>query len=188
MHFSVLKSMHRVEREGEEIKALAEEKGIYVEEAIWTRYMPSGEMIQDIIASEIIGDIKTVTCNLAYPISHVERIIRPELAGGALLDVGVYGLNFIIMHLGKDFAKLESSVTMTETGVDGQESIIFHYSDGKLAVTTHSIYVRSDRRGILRRKRIHNCRQHQQFAENRSVRHGRQSDEKVQSTEADQWI
>lgn len=136
-------------KQAEEIKALAEEKRIYVAEAIWTRYMPSREMIQDIIASGIIGDIKTVTCNLAYPISHVERIIRPELAGGALLDVGVYGLNFIIMHLGKDFAKLESSVMMTETGVDGQESITFHYSDGKMAVTTHSIYGRSDRRGIF---------------------------------------
>ena len=136
-------------KEAEEIVALAAEKKVYLAEAIWTRYMPSRQMIQQVISSGIIGEIKTVTCNLAYPISHVERIIRPELAGGALLDVGVYGINFIMMHLGKEYKKIESSVMMTDTGVDGQESITFHYGDGKMAVTTHSIYGRSDRKGIF---------------------------------------
>ena len=64
-------------------------------------------MIDELISSGIIGEIKTVTCNLSYPISNVERIIRPELAGGALLDIGVYGINFIIMHLGKDFKDID---------------------------------------------------------------------------------
>ena len=136
-------------REAEEIVALAAEKKVYLAEAIWTRYMPSRKMIQDVIASGVIGEIKTVTCNLAYRICEVERIIRPELAGGALLDVGVYGINFILMHLGKDYSDIESSVMMTDTGVDGQESITFKYNDGTMAVTTHSIYGRSDRKGIF---------------------------------------
>lgn len=136
-------------KQTEEIIALASEKKVYLGEAIWTRYMPSRKMIDELLRSGIIGEIKTVTCNLSYPISGKERLIRPELAGGALLDLGVYGLNFIIMHFGKNFTNIESSVVMTETGVDGQETITVKYPDGKMAVSTHSMYGRSDRKGIF---------------------------------------
>lgn len=135
--------------QAEEIAALASEKKVYVAEAIWTRYMPSRQIINEILGSGVIGDIRTMTCNLSYPISKIERLIRPELAGGALLDVGVYGLNFIVMHMGKDISDIESSVMMHETGVDGQESITVKYRDGRMAVTTHSMYGRSDRKGIF---------------------------------------
>ena len=135
--------------QAEEVISLAEKKGVYLAEAIWTRYMPSRKMIDELISSGIIGEIKTVTCNLSYPISNVERIIRPELAGGALLDIGVYGINFIIMHLGKDFKDIDSTVMMTDTGVDGQETLVFKYANGTMAVATHSIYNRSDRKGIF---------------------------------------
>ena len=135
--------------QAEEVISLAEQKGVYLAEAIWTRYMPSRKMIDELISSGIIGEIKTVTCNLSYPISNVERIIRPELAGGALLDIGVYGINFIIMHLGKDFKDIDSTVMITDTGVDGQETLVFKYANGTMAVATHSIYNRSDRKGIF---------------------------------------
>lgn len=136
-------------KQTEEIIALASEKKVYLGEAIWTRYMPSRKMIDELLMSGIIGEIKTATCNLSYPISGKERLIRPELAGGALLDLGVYGLNFIMMHFGKDFTNIESSVIMTETGVDGQETITVKYPEGKMAVSTHSMYGRSDRKGIF---------------------------------------
>ena len=136
-------------KQAEEIIGLASEKKVYLAEAIWTRYMPSRNIINEILESGIVGDIKTVSCNLSYSIADKERIIRPELAGGALLDIGIYGINFILMHFGKGFEKIESSVMMTETGVDGQETIVFKYPDGKMAVTTHSIYGRSDRNGVF---------------------------------------
>jgi predicted dehydrogenase len=75
--------------------------------------------------------------------------MKPELAGGALLDVGVYGVNFALMHFGTDIERIESSVQMTETGVDGMESITLFYRDGRMAVLTHGIYGRSDRKGIF---------------------------------------
>lgn len=137
------------QKEAEEIIALATEKKVYLAEALWTRYMPSRKMIDDLLQSGEIGEIKTATCNLSYPISDKERLIRPDLAGGALLDIGIYGLDFFVMHLGKKITKIQSSVMMTETGVDGQESITLQYEDGKMAVTTHSIYGRSDRKGIF---------------------------------------
>ena len=132
-----------------QIAALAREKGVYVAEAIWTRYMPSRAMINEVLASSIIGNVTALTATLCYPVAYKERCIRPELAGGALLDVGVYCLNFALMHFGDDIARMDSSVRMTNTGVDGQESITLHYRDGRIAVLTAGILSRSDRKGIF---------------------------------------
>jgi len=135
--------------QAEMIAETAKEKGLYVAEAIWTRYMPSRKLIDEILASGIIGKVNTLTANLSYAIAYKDRIMKPELAGGALLDIGVYGLNFAIMHFGDDFQRIDSSVTLTDTGVDGMETITLHYPDGSMAVLTHSIYCRSDRKGII---------------------------------------
>lgn len=136
-------------KQAKEIKELAAKQGVFVAEAIWTRYMPSRKMIQDVLASGMIGNATTLTANLSYVISQNYRIIAPELAGGALLDVGVYGVNFATMHFGEDIERIESSVQFTETGVDGRESITIFYKDGRMAVLTHGIYARSDRKGIF---------------------------------------
>ena len=132
-----------------EIKELSQKEGVFVAEAIWTRYMPSRNMINEIIDSGIIGKVSALTANLSYTISQIYRIVAPELAGGALLDVGVYGLNFAIMHFGSDIERIESSVQFTDTGVDGMESITIFFKDGRMAVLTHGIYARSDRKGIF---------------------------------------
>lgn len=135
--------------EAKEIKKLAAENKVYVAEAIWTRYMPARQAVDEVIKSNIIGKISMVTCSLAYNIGEVERIIRPELAGGALLDLGVYGLNFIIMHFGKDIERVKASVVKAETGVDAKESITVIYKNGLMAVTNHCIYGRADNKGIF---------------------------------------
>lgn len=87
-------------RQAEEVFAAACEKGLYVAEAIWTRYLPSRQMIDKLIAEDAIGKPCQVTANFAYVLSHLERMYKPELAGGALLDLGVYPLNFASMVLG----------------------------------------------------------------------------------------
>lgn len=127
----------------------ARENGIFAAEAIWPRYMPSRKIIDDVIESGAIGRVNTLTANLSYVIHQVPRIVQPELAGGALLDIGVYGINFALMHFGTDIERVESSVQMTDTGVDAMETITIFYHDGRMAVLTHSIYARSDRKGII---------------------------------------
>ena len=132
-----------------EIKALAVSEGVFAAEAIWTRYMPSRTIINEILESGAIGKPCTMTASLSYAISHKERLIRPELAGGALLDVGIYCLNFALMHFGKDIDRIETSVQMTDTGVDGQETITVFYRDGRMASLCSGIYGRSDRSGMI---------------------------------------
>lgn len=135
--------------QAKEIQKLAKEAGVFVAEAIWTRYMPSRKMIWEVLESGVIGKVTILTANLSYVISQNYRIVAPELAGGALLDVGVYGLNFATMHFGEEIERIESSVQMTDTGVDGMETITIFYKDGRMAVLTHGIYARSDRKGIF---------------------------------------
>ena len=131
------------------VAEFAREKGLFAAEAIWPRYMPSRAIIDRVIESGVIGKVNTLTANLSYVIGGVRRIREPELAGGALLDIGVYGLNFALMHFGEDIERVESSVQMTDTGVDAMETITLFYRDGRMAVLTHSIYARSDRKGII---------------------------------------
>ena len=135
--------------QAKQIKQMSIENNVYVAEAIWPRYMPSRKIINDVINSNIIGTPKILTANLSYPIYMNKRIVDINLAGGALLDVGVYGINFALMHFGKDIKKIESSCQKTDTGVDAQESITIHYNDGRMVVLTHGIYSRSDRKGII---------------------------------------
>lgn len=135
--------------QAEEVLALAEKKGLLLTEAIWTRYMPARGMIKELLESGVIGNACMLTANLCYLINWKERIMRPELAGGALLDIGIYPLNFAVMAFGDDIVKVDSSVQMTETGVDGQESITLHFADGKMAVLNSSINGLGDRRGII---------------------------------------
>ena len=136
-------------QQAKKIQDAAAQKGVYVAEAIWTRYMPSRKVINDVLASGVIGKPNTLTANLSYIISHKERIHNPALAGGALLDIGVYGVNFALMHFGTDIERVESSVKMLDTGVDAMETITIFYRDGRMAVLTHSVFCRSDRKGII---------------------------------------
>ena len=132
-----------------EVREYAKEKGLYLAEAIWTRYMPSRQIIREILESGIVGEVKTLTANLFYPVFGKERIAKPELAGGALLDVGVYALNFAVMFFGKEIDRIESSVQMTDTGVDAQENITLFFRDGRMAALQAGICGRSDRKGIF---------------------------------------
>ncbi len=132
-----------------QIEAYAREHQVFAAEAIWTRYMPSRAMIQEILDSGMIGQARMLTANLVYPVSHRKRVSDPALAGGALLDVGVYGLNFAFMLFGTQIEKVVSSVRFLETGVDGMETITLTYKDGRMAVITAGIIARSDRAGII---------------------------------------
>lgn len=119
--------------QAERALALAKEKGVLVTEAIWTRYVPMRRMLDELLASGAIGTPRVLTANLGYTIYDKERIRRPELAGGALLDVGVYVLSFAAMVFGTQVERMESSVRLMDTGVDMQESITLHYPDGRMA-------------------------------------------------------
>lgn len=136
-------------QEAIEAYAYAKEKGVLLAEAMWVRYMPMTITLKEILASGRIGDIVGLTANLGYSIMHKERILRPELGGGALLDLGVYTLNFATTVLGDDVKKIAGSVVMHETGVDRQEFITLTYENGVMASLYNTALTVADRKGVI---------------------------------------
>lgn len=135
--------------QAEEVLRRAEEAGVYVTEAIWTRYMPARAMLADLLQAGTIGQPYMLTANLGYEIEQKQRIHDPALAGGALLDVGVYVLNFASMVFGNEIARMESSVEMMDTGVDRTENITLHYADGRIAMLMATAALCTDRRCVV---------------------------------------
>ena len=82
-----------------EVVALAEEKGVFLCEAMWTRFLPAVQMVKDWIFAGKIGKVESVEADFSMPLSHIERLQKPELAGGALLDLGIYSLTFADIFL-----------------------------------------------------------------------------------------
>ena len=120
-------------RQAEEVLNLAEQKKVPVTEAIWTRYQPARKLMDDVIASGEIGEVKLVSSTLSYGNCHRERIYDPILAGGALLDLGVYVINFASMILETEVIRRESSVQLLDTGVDAQETMTLFYPNEAMA-------------------------------------------------------
>lgn len=148
-HVLCEKSFTVNEKQAAEVLRIAKEKNLLLTEAIWTRYMPSRKMIDDLLAENVVGDVKKMTANLNYPLLEKERIVKPELAGGALLDVGIYPLNFAYMHFGDQVKKMHSAAQMTSAGVDGENGMILLYEDGRMAVLNSGIHGKSDSQGVF---------------------------------------
>ena len=137
------------ERQAKEIFEFAESKKLFVTEAMWTRYMPMRAKLNEVIGSNVIGEPTMLTANLGYNVSAKDRINLPELGGGALLDLGVYTLNFASMVFGNDVTDIASICTFNNLGMDMQDSITLRYKDGKMAVLNATALGLSDRSGVI---------------------------------------
>ena len=135
--------------QAEKLIRTAEEKGIFISEAIWTRYMPLSHKVKEIMESGIIGQPRVITATLCYMMEHKERIVKPELCGGALLDLGVYALNFARMYFGTDIVRTVSNCHLGPTGMDMHECISLSFADGRMANLQSGALCLNDRQGII---------------------------------------
>lgn len=115
----------------EEVLKLSEEKGVFCGEAMWIRFMPMYRILSEYIQEGIIGHVRSITCSLGYDLRQKERVLKPELAGGALLDLGVYPINLMSMFYGPEMPAISSSCAKFETGVDAMENLQFMYQGGR---------------------------------------------------------
>lgn len=132
-----------------ELFEMAKSKNLLLTEAIWTRYMPMRKTLDEIVASGVIGEITSLTANLGYVVGHLPRMQEPGLAGGALLDLGVYPINFASMVFGDKIREVSSSAVLTESKVDAVNSITLIYEDGKMAQLHSNMMAATDRRGMI---------------------------------------
>jgi len=156
-----------------EVIALAEEKGVFLCEAMWTRFLPAVQMVKDWILAGKIGKVESVEADFSMPLSHIERLQKPELAGGALLDLGIYSLTFADIFLtdeaicrvgrenavsgsviSKDCAKNHIVQTKTKcvkfhTGVDATDWIDLTYANGQVAHLKTSMVASLKNEGVI---------------------------------------
>lgn len=135
--------------EAKEVVTLARKKNLFLAEAIWTRYMPSRGIITSLILSGAIGDPYYIEANLGYRIFDKERIYSPILGGGALLDVGVYPLNFIDMFVVDKIKEINVMSKLHPTGVDETISGNITFNNGILAHFFTTINDATSREGFI---------------------------------------
>ncbi len=135
--------------QAEELFKVAESKKIFITEAMWIRFLPMQKMLKEIVKSGEIGSPVMLTANLGYDIHNKERLTSPELGGGALLDLGVYPINFAAMIFGNDIERIETDCVKAENGVDLINSMIFRYRKGRLAALQSCMTAGMDERGMI---------------------------------------
>lgn len=135
--------------ETREIFALGRERGLVVAEAMWTRYLPFVRMLRRRIDEGVIGRVVFVEANIGHNVAHMPRLAQPSLGGGALLDLGVYALNFAAAFIGEKPSAMNSSRIRHETGVDAQNTVLLSYPSGAMATLSSSMVVVTDQCGMI---------------------------------------
>jgi predicted dehydrogenase len=120
--------------EAREMVETARARGLFLMEAMWTRYRPTMVKVRELLESGAIGEPRFLSANIGWKSSFdpESRLFNPDLGGGALLDGGVYPVSFASMVLGPPSA-IASVASLGETGVDEQEAIALAYPSGAVA-------------------------------------------------------
>ncbi|PWW02743.1 putative dehydrogenase [Paenibacillus cellulosilyticus] len=128
--------------EAKEIADLARQKGLFLMEAMWTRYLPAIVKVREWLDSGAIGDVRIVKAEFGFDAgwNPEGRLLNKEKGGGTLLDAGIYPVSFASMvYGGEQPSTIKSSVLIGETGVDEQFSLLFEYGGGRTASLHSSI-------------------------------------------------
>ncbi|MCA9905622.1 MAG: Gfo/Idh/MocA family oxidoreductase [Anaerolineae bacterium] len=139
-HVLVEKPFAMNARQAGEMVALARQKGLFLMEAMWTRFTPAMAQVRQWLAAGAIGDVQLVRANLSFNIDFnpESRLFKPELGGGAMLDVGIYPISFAFMVLGTP-TSVYSTATLGPTGTDDRSAYMFGYDGGKTAQLSSAV-------------------------------------------------
>ena len=120
--------------EATEMAEAARARGVFLMEAMWTRFRPATVRIREVLDAGSIGEVNLVTANIGWKsgFDPASRLYAPELGGGALLDGGVYPLSFVSMVLGAP-SQVTGVAVLGNTNVDEQEAISLLHPSGAVA-------------------------------------------------------
>ena len=149
-------------RQTKDIIDLAHERKVFLAEAIWTRYQPAVSIVRELITNGCIGTPRLITATLGYSMGDKPRIMRPDLCGGALLDLGVYALNFVRMFTvvpevpvapevpeSPDILNIDGHCVKSATGMDLTNAITIILKNGILANVQSSAACVGDNIGVI---------------------------------------
>ncbi len=125
----------------------AKEAGVFIQEGQWSRYFPAWQFVRDLIASGKMGKVEHVASCTAWAIppewlDKSNRLLDPNLAGGALLDGGLYSFAAMSVGTGKveEPEEFYSIMKFTDTGVDHDSEGFMKFKDGMTALLSCSLY------------------------------------------------
>ncbi|XP_047437004.1 trans-1,2-dihydrobenzene-1,2-diol dehydrogenase-like [Mugil cephalus] len=137
-------------REVQEILASAKKNNVFLMEAVWTRFFPASVETRRLLAEGELGEVKMVRSEFGAPLLHVPRRVQKELGGGALLDVGIYCLQYILMvYNGEKPESIQAVGFCQDTGVDETMVVTMKFSNNRMAVFTCSVGIQMPKNIII---------------------------------------
>lgn len=150
-HILVEKSITLNSRELNEAMELAALHNVVIGEAMTIYHMPVYKKLKEILDSGILGKVNLITMNFGsykeYNMNN--RFFNRNLAGGAMLDIGVYALSFIRYFMTEKPDKLLSQLKKAPTGVDEQAGLLLMNNDGQMATVMLSLHSKQPKRGMV---------------------------------------
>lgn len=122
-HVLVEKAFTRNAAEAREVVAAAAAADVTLMEAMWTRFMPRADVVRRLLADGALGELEVFIADHGQALTHVRRLVDPDLAGGALLDLGIYPVSYAVFVLGLP-GRVQAIGDLTEAGVDRQVAIV----------------------------------------------------------------
>ncbi len=132
------------ERQAAEMIAAARGRGLFLMEALWSRYLPAYVALRELLREGRIGRPRLVEADFGIALPEVttaHRLFDPSLGGGALLDLGVYPVQLASLVLGEP-DRVEAAAHIGATGVDELTAAVLGYPDGALAVVKAALRTR----------------------------------------------
>lgn len=127
-------------KDTKELFDLAKIKGLFIMEALWTRFFPLYAEVKNLVDSNVLGEIRVVMVSFGVNLDHVERLQDPALGGGALLDLGIYCLTIVDMIFGgQEPVRISAAGQKTPAGVDSTVTITMLYTENRTASVTISM-------------------------------------------------
>ena len=150
-HLFVEKSITLNSRELSEMVALAKEKNVVMAEAMTIWHMPLYKKLWEIISSGKLGKVQMITVNFGsfkeYDMKN--RFYNMNLAGGALLDIGVYALSIVRSFMNSKPDQILSQMKPSPTGSDEQATILLRNSDGQMATVALTMHSKQPKRSMI---------------------------------------
>jgi len=149
------KAFTRNEAEAEELIDLARANNLFMMEAMWTRFNPATVKLCELLAGGTIGDVKSLKAEFCVKMPLCvktlpwNRMYSPRLAGGALLDIGIYTLSYAHMIFGRRPQRVSGSVQMSWTGVDKTSEYHLDYGNGVRAELISSFVEERPRDAVI---------------------------------------
>ena len=145
-HVLCEKSLTINAREAVELTELAAARGLFLMEAVWTRFLPIINRVWDVLASGELGEVRWVQADLGFPAVYdpAARLWNPAAGGGALLDLAVYPLTWALGTLGFP-ETVAASGQVNDDGVDAQNAMTLSYASGAQAQLACSLQAASPR-------------------------------------------